>query len=63
MDECEKCGKTPTGFGLHDYCAECARSLCPDCMARGCCGHKPAVSGMDADGQKRADEDEEEEVI
>lgn len=28
-----------------DYCAECSKDLCPDCMAKGCCGNVPAKSG------------------
>jgi len=46
---CEKCGAAPKGFDLFDYCAECSRNLCPDCMAKGCCGHVPALSGTEHD--------------
>lgn len=55
--KCEKCGAGPKGeFGLLDYCAECSRNLCDDCMAKGCCGHVPAWSGQDKqDGDERAD--------
>jgi hypothetical protein len=43
---CERCGATALGeFTLLDYCAECSRDLCPSCMAQGCCGHVPALSG------------------
>jgi hypothetical protein len=41
---CEKCGKF-VGFVHLDYCAECSRDLCEDCMKKGCCGHVPALSG------------------
>jgi hypothetical protein len=34
---------------VFDYCAECLRNLCPWHMAAGCCGHKPAKSGMPDD--------------
>ncbi len=55
MRECERCGAKPgylTGsknYELFDYCANCAKNLCPECMAKGCCGHVPAESGMLAD--------------
>ena len=54
---CERCGKGTEGFGLHDYCAECGKNLCEDCMAGGCCGFVPARSGMDGDGLN--DDDDE----
>jgi hypothetical protein len=44
--KCERCGKGPQGeFGLLDYCAECSKDLCPECMEKGCCGTVPAESG------------------
>lgn len=46
---CERCGKQPQGYDLLDYCAECSRDLCDDCMAAGCCGHVPARSGTTDD--------------
>lgn len=47
---CERCGASPKRpLGLLDYCAECSRDLCDDCMKKGCCGHIPARSGMDED--------------
>lgn len=46
---CERCGKRPVGYQLLDYCAECSRDLCSECMATGCCGRVPAVSGTEAD--------------
>jgi hypothetical protein len=50
MGACERCGASPDGeYGLHDYCAECSRNLCDACAAKGCCGHVPALSGMDDD--------------
>jgi hypothetical protein len=47
MSKCERCGKAPSGYTLFDYCAHCSKNLCDDCMTKGCCGHVPAVSGMD----------------
>ena len=47
--KCERCGKEPTGYNIHDYCASCSRYLCDACMADGCCGAKPAKSGLDAE--------------
>jgi hypothetical protein len=49
ITNCERCGEKPKGYGLHDYCAKCARNLCDKCMAEGCCGSKPAESGATAD--------------
>lgn len=51
---CEGCGarKPSPGaspYALFDYCAECGRDLCDACMAKGCCGHIPAKSGMECD--------------
>jgi hypothetical protein len=55
---CERCGskgeRITTGpfagdYHMLDYCAECGKDLCPKCMAEGCCGNKPAESGMKAD--------------
>lgn len=49
--KCERCGVGITGYDLHDFCAACSRNLCEKCMAKGCCGAKPAKSGhaMDDD--------------
>lgn len=57
--KCERCGSRPhdsagTGpkaneFTLFDYCAVCSKDLCPECMAKGCCGNVPALSGEKAD--------------
>ncbi len=56
MFRCERCGEQPEGkFGLHDYCATCSKNLCPACMAKGCCGKVPAVSGDASDHQDDAD--------
>jgi hypothetical protein len=60
MAKCERCGAKPDGCG-HDYCAECGRNLCPACMAAGCCGHKPALSGVTADHGDEEDEEAKEE--
>lgn len=50
MTECERCGSRPEGeYELFDYCAECSANLCSDCMAEGCCGHLPAISGTKED--------------
>lgn len=49
MKRCERCGKSPEGFKLLDFCAECSRDLCPSCMEKGCCGHVPAWSGTEQD--------------
>ena len=46
---CEKCGATPPGYQLWDYCAVCSKDLCPACIKAGCCGHTPALSGSEAD--------------
>ena len=47
--ECERCHSQASGYNLFDYCAVCSTNLCPHCMAEGCCGNVPAVSGMEAD--------------
>ena len=50
MQPCERCGAKASGeYELFDYCAQCSRNLCDACMEKGCCGHKPAKSGMAAD--------------
>jgi hypothetical protein len=41
--KCDRCGLVTTE--LIDYCAICDDPLCEPCMADGCCGQKPAVSG------------------
>lgn len=52
MTACERCRKEPEGeYGLHDYCGACSKNLCPKCMAAGCCGRIPALSGMGEDEQ------------
>ncbi len=50
-NKCERCGATtePGTFDLMDYCAVCSKNLCPECMAKGCCGNVPAKSGNEAD--------------
>lgn len=47
--KCERCGNTPQGYDLHDYCGHCGKNLCPGCMSEGCCGKVPALSGMHDD--------------
>lgn len=46
---CERCRRSTTGLRLHDYCRKCSKNLCDSCMAHGCCGTVPALSGMDED--------------
>lgn len=46
---CERCGKGTVGYDLFDYCAECSKNLCWECMDKGCCGHVPAKSGTKDD--------------
>ena len=48
--KCERCGAKPEGeYALLDYCANCAKDLCPDCMKKGCCWKVPAESGLAED--------------
>lgn len=49
VNKCERCGAKPGGFNLLDYCTDCSRDLCGDCMQLGCCGNVPAISGMAVD--------------
>lgn len=49
MQTCERCGKSLDNYELTDYCAECNKNLCDDCMKKGCCGNIPAKSGMEND--------------
>jgi hypothetical protein len=44
---CGRCGAGPSGFEQFDYCALCGTKLCDECMAAGCCGQVPAVSGRE----------------
>lgn len=58
---CERCGsgspsQTSGSYALFDYCASCSRDLCDACMANGCCGHTPAMSGAEADGEYECEE-------
>lgn len=53
--KCERCQAETKDYALHDYCAKCSKNLCDACMAKGCCGAKPAESGMALDA---ADDDE-----
>ncbi len=48
--KCERCGSEPQGeYGIHEYCAVCSKNLCDSCMAKGCCGKVPAISGTEDD--------------
>jgi hypothetical protein len=51
VQTCDRCdARLPSSsYELMDYCAACLKNLCAACMAKGCCGHVPAVSGMKAD--------------
>jgi hypothetical protein len=55
--QCERCGAGPSGAELFDYCGLCGQRMCADCMAAGCCGQTPAVSGRD----QELDPDDEEQ--
>ncbi|MBE3072595.1 MAG: hypothetical protein IMZ67_06425 [Acidobacteria bacterium] len=44
--QCERCGAGPAGADLFDFCALCGQRLCDLCMAAGCCGQVPAISGL-----------------
>lgn len=64
MDTCERCGRSARMVMIadtkmqtreyFDYCAECSKNLCPECMAGGCCGITPAPSGSDADNDSHS---------
>ena len=57
MRDCERCGaKCRNEYELFDYCAQCGKNLCYECMQEGCCGKVPADSGEKADA---GDEDTE----
>jgi hypothetical protein len=43
-----------------DYCANCSKNLCEPCMARGCCGKRPAESGMKADSVDDGDDGDDD---
>ena len=52
--KCELCGAEKPSpdaseFSLLDYCAVCSADLCDKHMQEGCCGHQPALSGMEED--------------
>lgn len=52
LKQCDRCDATvPEADALifMDYCASCSDVLCDACMAEGCCGHVPALSGSQAD--------------
>ena len=49
--KCERCGVYPHGMELLDYCGVCSKDLCHRCMAEGCCGNVPAVSGEELDNE------------
>lgn len=63
MKVCERCNAStpnpdigPLSFEDFDYCAECSRNLCDACMTDGCCGHVPALSGLEADFPEEEDD-------
>lgn len=45
MRTCEHCGASEKSQECYDYCDECCKNLCPECMAAGCCRSVPAISG------------------
>jgi hypothetical protein len=47
--QCERCGAGPAGADLFDQCGLCGLKLCDECMAAGCCGHVPPISGLKQD--------------
>jgi hypothetical protein len=58
MGKCDRCGGkdiwTDDSGRVHvsdftDYCAKCSKNLCAACMAKGCCGSVPTLSGNEAD--------------
>lgn len=51
MKQCENCGYevSKCSFTLLDYCLVCSKTLCDNCMKKGCCGNIPAKSGEDED--------------
>lgn len=48
---CEFCLRKEPKDAPFDYCAICRKPHCPDCMKKGCCGVKPAISGRRVDEQ------------
>ena len=53
MQKCKRCNEEARGFVIFDYCPRCSRNLCDPCMSEGCCGHVPALSGMEVMDQER----------
>jgi len=51
--ECQRCGAGPAGADLFDWCGLCGAKLCDECMAMGCCGQVPAISGRTQDAAAR----------
>lgn len=45
FDNCGGCERIGNTGEIFDWCAHCELSLCPRCMARGCCDSEPARSG------------------
>lgn len=45
FDVCAGCAQRGRAYEIFDWCANCERSLCPDCMSEGCCGKHPTRSG------------------
>ena len=56
---CDRCGAGPAGADLFDHCALCGQALCDLCMAAGCCGQTPAISGrvFDKDPDERSSDE------
>ncbi len=46
FDFCAACEQRGGDQEIFDWCAHCERSLCPRCMAQGCCARTPARSGQ-----------------
>lgn len=58
MKRCERCMASPGApDDLIDYCAVCSKDLCDACMAKGHCGHTPALSGTESDHGDTIDEE------
>jgi hypothetical protein len=52
---CPKCGDLLVRVPP-DYCGRCGEDRCPQCMEGGCCGRKPALSGIEVSTQVAADD-------
>ena len=54
VTQCERCGAGPAGADQFDWCGLCGQTLCDLCMAMGCCGQTPAISGRTQDVDRPA---------